>query len=257
MGERVAETRRPVAQEAARVAERTPEPVADLRPVHDFAQVPVLQRQHVGEDPALAARRLAAADAARSAAERIQRALRLGLLWPMEAQVQGGVIFGGPGGQEETFAKRAARLRQLAIDLGRFASNLEQTMVTPEELSIDFPGDVTFEPGGTQVRKDTLILYARWELERRGKGDPMMLNTFYIDVEPLPTPQAPRAFTTAATYVDNIVVPDPENAPLVYSRLTQYGGWQKQGARIIPVFEDDFGFYYNRKGRKFYLPGRP
>jgi hypothetical protein len=230
-------------------------------PRHDFAAIPVrpqLQRQHVGEDPALAARRLAAADAARNAAERIQRALRLGLLWALEAPVPGGVVF-GPDGKKETFAERAARLRELAIDLGHFASELEQTMLTPERLSPEFPeAEATYEPGGTQVRKDTLILYARREIERGRKKDPMFRNTFYIDVEPLPTPQAPRAFTSTATDVGLISVPDPENAPLVFQRVTGFEDPPtKKGARVVTVWEDDFGFFYNRKGRKFYLPGRP
>jgi hypothetical protein len=258
MPERVAETRRPVAQEPARAPGRTPEPVADVWPVHDFAQVPVLQRQPVLEDPALRTRRLAAADAARGAAERIQRALRGGLLWPLEAAEPGGVAFGAPNPRRETFTERATRLRQLAISLGQLASDLEHRILTPERLSTEFPDGASYEPGGPQLRQDLLILYTRWEIERRGgKVDPWLLNTFYIETEPLPTPQAPRAFTTAATEVDLIIVPDVENAPLTYQRVTGFEGRHPKGTLVRTVWEDQFGYFYNRKGRKFYLPGRP
>ena len=83
-------------------------------------------------------------------------------------------------------------------------------------------------------------------------------NIFSIQTAPIPTAAIRRSPVARATETGiYLIVPDPENAPLVYRRLTGYEGWQERGA-IVTVWSDDFGyFYYGGEGRKNYLPGRP
>jgi hypothetical protein len=51
----------------------------------------------------------------------------------------------------------------------------------------------------------------------------------------------------------HIIVPDPENQPFVYHRLTQHEPFHGPGV-IMEVWHDDFGYYYPYKDQKHYLP---
>jgi len=71
-----------------------------------------------------------------------------------------------------------------------------------------------------------------------------------IDVEL----QRPGPGTDTGIY---LLVPDADNAPLVYKRLTGKEGWQKPPAVVVTVWSDDRGYYYNSKRGKVRLPERP
>jgi hypothetical protein len=259
MAERVTEaTWTPAPQEQLHAAGRAVEVVPDVKPVHDFARVPVLQRQDDDEDPTVAARRHAAADAARRAVEKIRKGLSGGYLWPVEAAIEGGVVVGGQGGREETFAEREARLRRLAIDLGQLASELDQTPIAAERLEPTFTtGSSNWDISGPEDWQDVLVLHTRRQAEAGVDPDLIFEDHWYIETDPVAQRQAPRARSRETSLGIYLIVPDPENAPLTYRVSTGYEGWQEKGAVVVTVWSDDFGYFYYHKGKKIYLPGRP
>jgi hypothetical protein len=230
-------------------------------PRHDFRAIPVrprLQRQPAEEDPAVHARRLAAANGARNAAEHVRRAIARGLLWPGEAATAGGVNLGGPTGWDETTAERQARLRQLTVDLIRLSIDLDTNPITADRLATKWesPGGGSWEITGPQLWQDVLVLYTHWKEDHGADSAEIFHNHPYIETEPLPTPQVAPVRTPRATDTGiYLIVPDAVNEPLVYQRLTGYEGWRR--GVIVTVWVDDFGYFYMSQGRKIYLPRRP
>jgi len=53
-----------------------------------------------------------------------------------------------------------------------------------------------------------------------------------------------------------LIVEDPDNAPLIYHRLTPYQGLRDRG-EIVEVWHDSGGYYYLYRGRRIPLPERP
>ncbi len=228
-------------------------------PSHSFSQTPVLQRQPANEDPALRRRRLDAAVAARTAIDRLTQALDRGYLLQGEALTDDGRIESRDEARIESRSVREARLRQLIRDLRALVVDLEAGPVDPTwfEPRIEL-GRVNYNVDGPPVWKDTVALYLHRNHAAGGSLEEAFENTFSIQTAPIPTAAIRRSPVARATETGiYLIVPDPENAPLVYRRLTQYEGWQERGA-IVTVWSDDFGyFYWGGEGRKNYLPGRP
>ena len=218
-----------------------------------------LQRQPAHGYPALRRRRLDAAVAARTAIDRLTRALDRGYLLPGEVLIEGDRIEAPDEARVESRTARDERLRQLIRDLRGLVVDLETGPVDPTwfEPRIELER-VSYEIGGSQVWQDTVALYLHRHHDAGRPLDEAWENTFSIQVAPIPTAAVRRSPVARATETGiDPIVPDPENAPLVYRRLTQYEGWQERGA-IVTVWSDDFGyFYWGGERRKNYLPGRP
>ncbi len=226
---------------------------------HSFSQTPVLRRQPANEDPELRRRRLEAAAAARRAVDRLTQALDRGYLLQGEALTEDGLIEARDEVRIESRATRETRLRVLITDLRGLVVDLEAGPVDPtwfEERITE--GRINYEVGGSQVWQDTAALYLHRNYAAGQSLEVAFDNVFSIQTAPIPTAAIRRSpVARAAETSIYLIVPDPENAPLVYRRVTGYEGWQERGV-IVTVWSDDFGyFYYGGKGRKNYLPGRP
>jgi hypothetical protein len=215
-----------------------------------------------GEAPALAARRTGAIGVARGAIQSLTGALSSGYLWPFEAPTATGVdltaMWGTPA--QETTAQRQARLRRLISDLINMVAQLERAPIPAAWLAqpVSFPPHGTLGiTSGNQAEQDAQIFYAHQGAEVGMDFDLVSNNTYYIQTRPVPTQQTARLPLGSGVGLGlYIVVDDPDRAPLVYHRLTQYEPWSGPGV-IMEVWHDSFGYYYPYHGQKIYLPGRP
>ncbi len=226
---------------------------------HSFSSTPVLQRQQGTEDPDRRGRRLAAAAAGRTAIERLARALDRGYLLEGEVLTSDDRINYIYEGRIESRPSREARLRRLIVDLRSLVIDLDSGPVDPAwfEPNISTPR-VNYGVGGPQVWQDTAALYLHRQQATGQSLETAFDNVGAIQTAPIPTPAVRRSPVRTGVGIGiYLVVPDPEDAPLVYHRLTGYEGWQERGV-IVEVWSDDFGyFYWGGEDRKIYLPGRP
>jgi hypothetical protein len=226
---------------------------------HSFSATPVLQRQQAAEDTDLRRRRLAAAAAARTAIERLGRALDRGYLLEGEVLTSDGRIDAIYEARIETREVRATRLRGLIRDLRALVIVLDAGPVDPSwfEPRVEEPM-AAYGVGGPEAWQDTAALYLHRQQAHGESVEAAAENVFSIQTAPIPTPAIARApVRTGIGTGIYLIVPDPMNAPLVYRRLTGYEGWQERGV-IVEVWSDDFGyFYWAGENRKIYLPGRP
>ncbi len=82
-------------------------------------------------------------------------------------------------------------------------------------------------------------------------------NIPYIQAPPTPRRAVARVPISRGVKLGIYIhVPDPENEPLVYRRVTGFERLQP-GDVILDVWHDDFGYYYIYKGVEHYLPSRP
>jgi hypothetical protein len=234
----------------------------------------VLRRQPAKQDPALAGRGRAAADALMNAADRLTDALDKGYLFEFESLTPAGDVYDSIGERREPQAWRATRLRRLVADLLELVNMLDAGQVPPDwfdpDVVVPLPGGThaSFGAGGkSQVWVDASALYLHQQFAR----DPSMLamtlatfNPYYIRTEPLPKPvlkppreeaaEEPRSTTPGTPTGIYLHVPDPQRAPLVYRRVTGYEGWQPGGV-VVEVRFDEYGyFYWGRGDRKVRLP---
>jgi uncharacterized protein DUF4157 len=215
-----------------------------------------------GEDPTLRARRLAVIAAAGNAIQRLRGALAGGFIWPfVETVTPNGVdhapFYGQP--TPETAASREARLRELIADLIRLSIELESAPIPAAWLApnAQFSGGSIGIHAATQTEQDTLMFYTHRSAALGRDMNRTFLSGYYINAAPLPNRQmAPVPIRSGVGLGIYIVVEDPDNAPLVYRRLTSREGWNTRGV-IMEVWSDDSGYYYPYQGRKVYLPGRP
>jgi hypothetical protein len=227
---------------------------------------PQVSRQPTGavdpfanEDKTMRARRLQAIRAAQDAIQNLRNALSRGFVWEFETVTKSGVTVRF---NDETFAHREARLRQLMADLALMSSEF-QTAPIPSSwfaAEVEFPekqgGGVLGTLSTDPARKDMKLFYAH-----RAKGlgkysSGVFANMHYIETDPVPTPAVARAPASSGVGTGIYInVPDPTNAPLVYYRLTGYEGWQR--GLIMEVWSDDVGYYYHGKLGNVYLPRRP
>ena len=226
---------------------------------HSFSQTPVLQRQPATEDPAMRRRRLDAAVAARTAIDRLTRALDQGYLLPGEVVGADGRIEAAMEQRVETRSVRETRLRELIRDLRGLVVDLETGPVDPTWFEEDIETEqAIFGVGGSQVWQDTAALYLHRNHAAGKSLQAAFDNVLSIQIAPVPTPAVRRSPVARASGTGiYLIVPDRVSAPLAYRRLTGYEGWQERG-EIVEAWSDDFGyFYWGSAGRKVYLPGRP
>ena len=235
---------------------------AGLAAAPQTAPPPPAAGAFTGEDPALAARRTGAIGVARRAIQGLTGALSNGYLWSFETPTATGVdltsLWGTP--TQETHAQRRVRLRRLINDLISMVMQLERAPVPAAWLAqpVVFPprGNLGISLGN-QAEQDAQIIYAHRASAAGVDFDVASNNTYYIQMRPVPTAQTARMPLGGGIGLGiYIVVDDPDRAPLVYHRLTQYEPWSGPGV-IMEVWHDSFGYYYPYHGQKIYLPGRP
>jgi hypothetical protein len=210
------------------------------------------------EDADARARRLQTAAAARNAVDHVAAALSGGYLWPFEAESPGGVTAEHTG-EEETIDDRAARLRVLMDALRQLSTELEERPPPPEwwEESIDFPPKGSITAPGADTWEDTVHAYAHWARDRGDDMDRVWNDIAYIETEPVRKQVVKRKPVWRGINIGVwLVVEDPENRPLEYRKLDQYGGWNQKG-KIVEVWVDDSGYFYMYDGVRHYLPERP
>ena len=224
-----------------------------------FGPVWIMRGRFDGEDPAHRIRRLAVINLARGAAERLRNALSRGYIWTYFERVTSGGVTARHIGVEETVAEREERLRQVIADLIGLVRELEAAPILTAWLAPivrDSSGSLdvsSFDPTWT----DTVRFYAHRGVAI-GRGTELLyFNIPYIEREPTPARTVARAPISRGVNLGiYISVPDPENEPLIYSRVTGYEPLPTRGV-ILDVWHDDFGYYYLFKGERHYLPGRP
>jgi hypothetical protein len=258
MAERVAETpHAPAAAREPQRAEQLREPDVDVRGMHAFSMVPVLQRQEEPESEAMRARRLAAAAEMRAAAMRILRAIAGNFVWRgiVETPVAGGFEIPSTGATE-TFAARTTRLRRLVAELLQLADAIEAAPV-PEaryDRDVPIPGGYFQVGGRTQPMADMLTLYIRRQVELASTADLISTNFMYLYYGPSEeryTPPQPRAVRTGIY----LIVDDPEGNPLEYHRISPTEPFSR--GVIVDVWRDETGYFYRYEGRRVDLPERP
>ncbi len=222
----------------------------------------VMRSAFDSEDPALRTRRLAAIGSARTAVQRLRRALSQGFIWPFENVTASGVYaqpIVGLGG-EETVSNREARLRQLITDLIHMVIELESAPIPSPWLhsAVYYAGGAAIEASSFSLEyQDTLMFYAHRAVGRGQSGDLAWPNWFYINTDPIPTRRiAPVRSPAGQSTGIFIHLDDPINEPLVYRRVTGGEGSTFPGYDA-EVFRDEFGYYYIYRRTRHYLPGRP
>jgi hypothetical protein len=214
-----------------------------------------------GEDATMRARRLAAIRALRNAITRLDGGLAGGYLWPFESATASGIDVAIFPGQpvSETTAARAARLKQMLVDLNTIVTLLEGAPIPAAWLAGDatFPGKGTIGATGPQDWQDAQMFYAHQGAAKGMTMDAVTTNLFYLETDPIPTKKVrPAAYHTGVQLGIYIIVPDEKNHPLDYRRFDQHEGWNTGEA--IPVWLDDIGHYYiGKDGTRHYLPDRP
>lgn len=138
--------------------------------------------------------------------------------------------------------------------IGLEKAPIPQTWLKPE---VETKGQTLDAGSHDAALTDVAMFYAHRANALGVAPDLFGLNTEYILFLPDPKSVITRAKISRTGVRTGIYihVPDPENKPLVYRRLTGKQGWQKRGV-ILDVVSDDFGYYYLYKG-KHYLPRRP
>ena len=214
------------------------------------------------EEPALRTRRLAVITAARNAITRLTGALSGGYLWSFESSTGDRIDIAHPSDVpfQETRAQRESRLRQMAGDLIQMAGRLEMAPIASAWLNptARFKGGTLDIGGFPQPWQDTAMFYAHLSGAIGRDMEDVSRNLFYMNTDPIPSRQIARAVIRSGIGLGiYIVIPDPDNEPLVYHHLTPYEKPMNQMHGIIgEVWHDDFGYYYPYKGQKHYLPGK-
>ncbi len=209
------------------------------------------------EDPDHRARRLAVIRLARLAAERLRTALHQGYIWYFETVTRDGVDVAH--GERETFAEREARLRELIGDLIGLARDLESAPIPTawlDPIVRDSSGSLDIGSYDAQWQ-DTARFYAHRGVASGRTTDLLFINVSYIEKPPIRQRAVGRSPISRGVRMGiYIAVPDPENDPLTYTRVTGFERLPGRGV-ILDVWSDDFGYYYLYEGAKHYLPGRP
>jgi hypothetical protein len=211
-----------------------------------------LQRQPAaGEDPDLKARRIAAANAARIAIDRVRLALQRGYLF--EGEEFEDDLIRTLDDELESPPERQARLRRLASDLHDLLVQLDAGPVPDswfEEQTEQGKLSVGVHDGEWQ---DVSALYLHRQVSLGRDLEASSKNVFYIRTEPVPEKRTKGAAIAGGIQTGRfVVVPDAENDPLrVYSVSPSTTTTEGE---IVELWHDDLGYYYLYGGRKIYLP---
>ncbi len=223
---------------------------------------PAQQNPFAGESAADRTRRLEAIEALRTAVERLNRALSVGLLWYFESlsgdKVSLSAMF--PAQAPESLADRSTRLTTLTRDLYSVITSLESAPIPAGWLGTD----AIFKKGrlgvqsGTQAWRDAQMFYAHRRAAANMDFDETFINIHYVEIDPLPTPRVKaKPFPSKIQTGHHVVLPDEANQPTLWRpfRPTDTVG---RNESIVEVWHDDFGYFYMDRiveGRKHYLPG--
>ncbi len=244
---------------------------------------PIMRKPLPGEDQAAYTRRQNVIRDARVAVQNLERCLaRKTACWRETLSASGEIHIEIFGKQiVESKGARNARLSQLAADLKDLANMLEAGAVPP-----GWSDDVHYEAGKQQAifssGYDIDPVYVHYAIKHGRDAATAITNTFYIDsiIEKKPKPKSrpskpketppPPVSGGGMTHAapnepediapshfeerlhEYIVVPDPQNAPRVYHKLSRYG----DNRGFVPeVFRDEGGYFYRRDdGSKVYIP---
>jgi hypothetical protein len=222
------------------------EPVEEIEPTEE----------EMAAEPVDSARRAAAADGLRVAIDRIRSALQRGYLFEHET-IEGDSVTTIEG-DVESRAAREARLRRLLTDLRDLLVELDGGKV-PDDWFNPQASAPKLRVGvhGTQPWRDAGALYLNRQVSLGRDLSAAGKNVFYIQTAPVSERRTrPAAMAIGVQTGLFLLVPDPENAPLVYERVSPTMTWSSRGT-IVEVWRDDLGYYYPYQGKKIYLPGRP
>ena len=224
------------------------------------------------EDPALRTRRLEAASRLRVSIGRFRSALSGGLQWGFERiSPQGNQMTVGNTAITEPMANRQSRLTALLRDMVQLTIVLESGPIPAAWLNpqVSIPAG-TFEGasvigasltnfGSGPEWEDPLRFFANWQVGRGQDSGALNINLFYIPDPPLAgrTAAIPRVAMQGGINLGiYIVVPDVDNQPMQYRRLTSTEAWPAAGT-IFEIWHDSIGYYYLNNMERHYLPGRP
>lgn|GEM_PF-2076251 len=218
----------------------------------------VLRSTFDSEDPALRTRRRAAIRKARSVYRRLLGALSRGYIWRHEEIRRSGIYLLHMD-EIEAIADRASRLRGIVGAMILMVRELETAPIPQDWLAASVSGTAGSLTAGApdQAMTDVLMFYSHRARQRGLNLDQIHNNLAYI----MSTPNPSRAITPALRSRGiptgiNIQVPDPDNEPLVYRRVTGFERMRPVGV-IVEVMHDSFGYYYMYRSRQHYLPERP
>ena len=210
------------------------------------------------EDPALRIRRFAAIRKARVVISRLVGALSRGYIWRVESVGSGGIYLRHMG-VVESVARREARLRNLIGAMILLVRELETAPIPSAWLAPSVSaqtGTLTAGSARDPALTDLLMFYAHRGSQMGRSNDLLYNNIAYIMDAPGTTRAVSRAAVSRGIATGIYIhVPDPENEPMVYRRLTGREGWPQSGVSL-DVMHDSFGYYYVYRGRKHYLPAR-
>jgi hypothetical protein len=201
-------------------------------------------------DPRLREVRMQMAGAVRAGIAKVARALGQGLLWPREAPSGNGAIYtassldGDPRPRVvESGEQRETRLRRLIDDMAATLHHLQGTLPLPPDVEWQALWNAR-EVGNAQTRASELL---EWLQRQRNRATPYYNTTIALFRDPIPAPAIARVRLRSAIATGFwLVVPDPDRRPMDFSCLT---GFQEKRGVIVDVQEDEFGCFYNWKGR--------
>jgi hypothetical protein len=160
----------------------------------------------------------------------------------------------------ETISRRERRLRELVNDLIRTVIVLESGLIPAEWLEpVVRSGSASLEAGSVSdpAWTDAVMFYAHYANGLGRSQDLLYNNISYIAYAPDIRPSvSPARMVRGVPTGINIHVPDPENEPLVYQRVTGFERLERGGV-ILEVWHDSFGYYYLYRGERHDLPREP
>jgi uncharacterized protein DUF4157 len=217
-----------------------------------------------------------------NAADTLLRLLRTGgLLQNTEVAVtRGGVrgvvcdpsTVGTPSEVFVSYAARDARVRRIIRSLMAMGT-LYRGAPIPAAFSaptLTAPGQyqstVTYPPGspistssyggGTAEWADLQAAYERYRITQGQTGPPFDSDWYYLDPSATVVPGAARGAPRIGGGIQTgvyMVVPDIDGEPLRYWRLTGSSP-VPEGATVIELWHDDFGYYYTHGGQRIDVP---
>jgi hypothetical protein len=223
------------------------------------------------EDPAARDRRMRAIRGAQITIDNIRAALSRGHRFGFERVTSSGIAFRlGPADVGETGTGRRDRLLRLVSDLIAMIMVLERgpapaawaapAVRLPEGLAfgVKTPPSVAMSMAVEPEFQDAAMMYAQRAASAGLDSNLIDVNTYYIGVPPIPVRESslPRIAEGGVQLGIYIVVPDPDNEPMEYHRLSRTENWP-DAETIFEVWHDRFGYYYLYGSRKHYLPERP
>lgn len=169
----------------------------------------------------------------------------------------------------QTYAERDARLRRIIRNLmamgRRYRTTALPSMLPPATEAEDGSFGTTIETGGgntasysglTSAWPELQAAYELYRMEIGETGEEFALDWYYLDPAPVIDTGAARGARRMGRGVPSgayMVVPDIENDPLRYWRLTGFDPIPR-GSVIVEFWHDDFGYYYTHRDQRIDVP---